>query len=122
MSDVEYDVVIIGAGVSGLVAAYSLLNKLPDLKLLIIEKEESSGGQIYSGAEGELGGRWFSEDHNELMDLCKELKVCVRKHQSVPKYLLDVYEIDKSCFSFLARFELKRFFKKIDLLSMECNW
>lgn len=122
MSNVEYDVAIIGAGISGLTAAHSLLKKDPDLKLLIIEKGNVSGGQICSSPEGELGGRWFSEGHHELINLCKELKICVGKYQSMPKYLLDVWEIDKGYLSCLARFELKRFFKRIDLLSKECNW
>ena len=34
----EYDVIIIGAGPSGIFCAYELINKRPDMKVLLIEK------------------------------------------------------------------------------------
>lgn len=39
--DKKYDVIIIGAGPSGIFCAYELLDKKPDLKVLIIEKGRS---------------------------------------------------------------------------------
>lgn len=122
MSDVEYDIAIIGSGLSGLVAAYSLLEKDSTLKILIIEKENVSGGQIVSSPEGELGARWFNADHKELINLCEELDVCVQKYQSVPKHLFHISDLDDDFFCALSTFELKRFFKKIDLLSTEYDW
>lgn len=37
----NYDVIIIGAGPSGIFCAYELKEKRPDLKVLMIEKEEA---------------------------------------------------------------------------------
>ena len=37
----QFDVIIIGAGPSGIFCAYELLNKKPDAKILIIEKGRS---------------------------------------------------------------------------------
>ena len=37
----NYDVIIIGAGPSGIFCAYELLNKKPDAKILMIEKGRS---------------------------------------------------------------------------------
>ena len=37
----EYDVIIIGAGPGGIFCAYELMEKRPDLKVLMIEKGRS---------------------------------------------------------------------------------
>ena len=38
MSQTNFDVIIIGAGPSGIFCAYELIEKKPDLKILMIEK------------------------------------------------------------------------------------
>ncbi len=35
----KYEIIIIGAGIVGLATAYSILNKNPEVKLLLTEKE-----------------------------------------------------------------------------------
>ena len=53
----NFDICIIGAGIVGLATAYQLLNKYPNLKIGIIEKEEQvakhqtahNSGVIHSG-------------------------------------------------------------------------
>ena len=53
----QYDITIIGAGIVGLSAAYKILSRKPDIKLLILEKEPGVGmhqtgnnsGVIHSG-------------------------------------------------------------------------
>jgi protoporphyrinogen oxidase len=44
----EYDIIIIGAGLAGLYAAYTIQNKYPDKKCIILEsnKKDSIGGRI----------------------------------------------------------------------------
>jgi len=43
MTDTDYDVVIIGAGIFGMATAYHIKNNNKDLKILIIDKEASAG-------------------------------------------------------------------------------
>jgi protoporphyrinogen oxidase len=60
----EYDVIIVGAGMAGLSAAYRILTRRPDTKLLILESRERIGGRIWSipfdtkkfGLDGVLAG------------------------------------------------------------------
>ena len=40
-----YDVIVVGAGISGLSAAYFLKNKSSDLSILIIEAKDRVGGR-----------------------------------------------------------------------------
>lgn len=40
----EFDVVIVGAGVSGINCAYRLKNELPDVKFTILEGRDDIGG------------------------------------------------------------------------------
>ena len=42
-----YDVIIIGAGISGLYSAYYLIKKYKNLKILIIEGKDRVGGKFY---------------------------------------------------------------------------
>ncbi|KIM29805.1 hypothetical protein M408DRAFT_328625 [Serendipita vermifera MAFF 305830] len=44
----EYDVIIVGAGMAGLSAAYRILTQRPSTKLLILEARERVGGRIWS--------------------------------------------------------------------------
>ena len=69
-------VVIVGAGPSGLTAAYSLLKRSQDYDVTIIEKESYVGGISrtfnYKGNRMDIGGhRFFSKNErvNELWDL-----------------------------------------------------
>lgn len=73
----KYDVVIIGAGFTGLSAAYELAKK--EFKVLVLESELSIGG--LAGSFEVLGNRldrfyhhWFTNDV-EVMELIKELKL-----------------------------------------------
>ena len=79
-----YDVVIIGAGISGLSAADKLLSKDPSLKIKILEAANRIGGRTetvhVTGPKGQsdtfdLGGHWVSDSQKEIMTLLKELDV-----------------------------------------------
>ena len=43
-----YDVLIVGAGVSGATAAYTLKKQCPELKILIIEGKDRVGGRTHT--------------------------------------------------------------------------
>lgn len=69
-----YDVIIIGAGLSGLTTAYSLSKKGINYKVL--EARDRTGGRINS-LQGplEMGATWLGGQHTHLLQLLKELEV-----------------------------------------------
>lgn len=90
-----YDVVIIGSGPAGLGAAFHLIEKKPNIKLLIIDKEKMcSGGllndckQNYTFPIGFPKEYWEKEESDQLLEI-------VRKHLNpkiLPKVNLDIYQ------------------------------
>ncbi len=74
MSSPNYDVLIIGAGLSGLSVARFLRDKRPQLRLLVLEKNNRPGGAIRSHSEegylAETGAHGF-------LDNCLESRVIV---------------------------------------------
>jgi len=43
-----YDVIILGAGISGLATAYEILSNRPDSSVLILEARDRVGGRIHT--------------------------------------------------------------------------
>ena len=77
------DYIIAGAGIVGLATAYQILNKQPDAKLLIIEKESgpakhqtgNNSGVIHSGIyykPGSLKAKNCIEGYHKLIQFCDE--------------------------------------------------
>lgn len=72
------DIIIIGAGLSGLVSAYQLKKK--QVKFRIIEAQNRVGGRIETvyGRQNtpmEMGATWFGDEHRNLLDLLDELHI-----------------------------------------------
>lgn len=115
----EIDVIIIGGGISGLVAAYKILKKESTLRVLILEQNNRIGGQILSNDDDELGAKWFNENQYHIVNLCSELNIrLIRKHV-LSENLIRLWDIDQDLFAPLAKFELHRFLKYIDLISIK---
>lgn len=79
----KHDITIIGAGIVGLAAAYKILEKQPDVKLLIIDKEDTfarhqtgnNSGVIHSGIyykPGSLKAENCRKGYKVLLDFCDE--------------------------------------------------
>ncbi|MBO9524465.1 MAG: FAD-dependent oxidoreductase [Nocardioidaceae bacterium] len=70
-----HDVVVIGAGVTGLTAALRLVETGQDV--LVLEARDRVGGRLRSdahdGSEFEIGGQWVSPDQTALLRLLDEL-------------------------------------------------
>jgi monoamine oxidase len=73
----EADVIIIGAGLSGMIAARKVLEA--GLQPLILEADERVGGRILTevvdGVPVELGAQWIGDTHERMFALAAELGV-----------------------------------------------
>ena len=72
-----YDIIIIGAGISGIYTAYKLSRNYPHLKIIILEKSNYLGGRIYTYTDKfmhvEAGAGRFSNKHTLLLKLIEDL-------------------------------------------------
>uniref|UniRef100_A0A0N5BWK2 monoamine oxidase n=1 Tax=Strongyloides papillosus TaxID=174720 RepID=A0A0N5BWK2_STREA len=92
----NYDVVIIGSGLTGLTAAREIRLKNPSTSVLVLEASNISGGRIRGQPLSitkedsskkqmvDIGAIWISPSHNEIIELAKEFN-------------LDLYSQANSC-------------------------
>ena len=84
MSKEKYDVIIIGAGLSGLSAATKLKEINPDVKLMILEAGDRVGGRTYSipvndGKDRfDLGAHWVGNGQTGVLDLMEKFGITHR--------------------------------------------
>lgn len=89
--DDRADVVIIGAGIVGLATALRLLEKKPDLRVVVLEKEATlashqtghNSGVIHAGLyyePGSLKARLCREGKKDLEDYCDRQGIRVERH------------------------------------------
>lgn len=74
----EADVVIVGAGLSGMIAARTVL--AAGLRPLVLEADSRVGGRILTeevlpGVPVELGAQWIGDTHHRMFELAAELGV-----------------------------------------------
>lgn len=74
------DIIIIGGGLSGLLAASLLKDQLPDKKITLLEARPEPGGRIRtirsnSEAPVEMGATWLTGAHTRLMALLQGLDI-----------------------------------------------
>src|SRR5258708_26336928 len=83
MTGSRYDVVIVGGGIVGLAVALEITQRLPRLRLLLLEKEDEVGqhqsghnsGVIHSGVyykPGSLKARLCVEGARAMIEFCRE--------------------------------------------------
>ena len=80
----DADVIIVGAGISGMIAARKVLEA--GLTPLVLEADERVGGRILTeevipGVPIELGAQWIGDTHQRMFRLAAELGV-----QTYPQY------------------------------------
>nr|XP_054762647.1 probable flavin-containing monoamine oxidase A [Lytechinus pictus] len=81
--DLECDVLVVGAGLSGLTAAYRIQQNVPGCKVIVLEAKDRIGGRTMTvemqGAHGpdswDLGGQWVSSSQHHIMWLLEELGI-----------------------------------------------
>lgn len=81
----QFDVVILGAGISGLSAAYEIKKRNPKLTIAILEARDRIGGRIFSinlnqNLVSEHGAEWIGKTHKNLLRFCKEFKLKLEPH------------------------------------------
>lgn len=83
MKPIKTDILIIGAGLSGLCLAYYL--RTMKIKVSLVEGRSRPGGRIYTlrdkGASLEMGATWLGPQHSELQKLLKELNLDIFKQE-----------------------------------------
>jgi oxygen-dependent protoporphyrinogen oxidase len=71
------NVVIIGAGISGLAAAYRLQQRLPDAQITVLEQQGRPGGTVWTerqdGFQIETGANGFLNTKPFTVDLCRDI-------------------------------------------------
>ncbi|MBJ7340332.1 FAD-dependent oxidoreductase [Mycolicibacterium sp.] len=127
-TNLEADVIVVGAGLSGMIAARTLLEA--GLVPLVLEADERVGGRILTedaipGVSVDLGAQWIGDTHERMFRLAAELGV-----QTFPQYDEGEtsYDLDGSGVlrenAFHARFagelaELERVLRHLDELAAE---
>jgi len=91
MSNVDYDLAIVGAGITGLMVAYSLIGK--GVKIAIFDKEESAGKGVTSRQSevihvvqlpfDSLKSRLARQGNKMYDDICKNLSVDMRRVKAI---------------------------------------
>ncbi|MDW8295250.1 MAG: FAD-dependent oxidoreductase [Raineya sp.] len=116
-------VLILGAGIAGLTAAYTLSKQNVSVKVL--EARTRIGGRIFTYSfpqntqlHTELGAEWVGESHNVMKGLCQELGLTLVKHQFQIDWLLGnkFYKAENPPFSKELNSKLQKFFA--DFLKM----
>ena len=71
------EVIIVGAGISGLALAYRLTKKLPSAKITVLEERDRPGGTIWTerreGFQVEIGANGFLDTKPSTIALCRDL-------------------------------------------------
>ncbi|XP_049826249.1 probable flavin-containing monoamine oxidase A [Aethina tumida] len=133
---IDYDVVIIGGGLSGITAAFTLLEKVPSLNVLILEAKDNIGGrtqnvnlQVKNGelASFDLGWRWIESDHKSLKILVDKLglqlvsvdKIGTSVIQYKTYYIQEHHKYLHKFLNELERHELSQFVTKVDYLCQQ---
>ncbi|EDW80824.1 uncharacterized protein Dwil_GK11738 [Drosophila willistoni] len=108
----ELDVLIVGAGLSGLASAVKILSKEQSLKMKIIDENPMPGGQL-----GESGNRFVNSDQDQMITFLTYVQVL--PHRYVPDFSSDslrrCWDLDRGLTSLPARFELWRYINMLEI-------
>ena len=112
----NYDIIIIGSGISGLYSAYNILKKNKNIKLLILERNNYLGGRILTFSKiinnhnytFEEGAGRLNNNHKLFIKLINELNLTnnlIKINSDISFHPLYGYEkyIGKSPFTFINK-------------------
>lgn len=106
----KLDVLIVGAGLSGLTSGVKLLEKEQSLQLKIID-ENLPGGLIRG-----VDKRSVNLEQSEMISFMQQLNVSLI-HRDIRKdgSLIRCWDLDRGLLSYLIKFELERYINMIEL-------
>ncbi|KAL5018930.1 hypothetical protein ScPMuIL_004652 [Solemya velum] len=129
-SIVECDVVVIGAGISGLSAAWMLHKRDASLKVVVLEAKGRVGGRtetikLKTGNGSmdfwDIGGQWVGSTQTHIIDVIKELGLATYKQftdgtklMQLGSYRVRSYKSEIPSFSLLGVLDLARFLHKVE--------
>jgi len=113
----DYDIIIVGSGISGLYTTYKLLKKNKNLKILIIEKNNYNGGRIKTYKKNinnikyqfEEGAGRFNTNHHLFLKLLKTLNLSneiIKLNVNtifIPSTNYDKKMLNKNCFYYINK-------------------
>lgn len=111
----KVDVLIVGAGISGLTSALKILSADPTIYVRVLETSNSLGGDIKSHNLGELGAKWYTEDQYHMHRLYRSLNLVASRRVILAPHLPPCYEINRGMFASLAKFELNRYINELEM-------
>ena len=71
----QYDVAVVGGGLSGILTTAQMLKENPSLKIAVLEKEEKVGGRLSQSHSGDYG--WYYGMDRISHDLWEKLKLTI---------------------------------------------
>lgn len=94
----DVDVIVIGAGISGLTAAYRLQTLEPSCKVLVLEAKDRVGGRTLTvdlkTANGtdkwDLGGQWVCRNQHHILWLLEELGIETYQQWTTGRKLMQI--------------------------------
>ena len=129
----ECEVVVIGGGLAGLMAARTIVRHDCSLRVSLLEADHRLGGRVLSVQSGgrhlDLGAHWVSSSQPHILGLVRQFNLGLRPQYLAGRKLMQVGDLKVRSYdsvlpslgSWLALLELGWLINKLDSLASEVN-